>query len=126
MRLLLPLVCLIAGCLAAVPPQALAQGAIRVDTIFRSVEPRIKPLNFLQVHGDTVVMIVGDLADPGGWLFRSLDRGDTWDSLRMTYPNEPQMPGNGLYIFGMLSNPSYTMLITRDGWTVTKDYPSEH
>ena len=71
-------------------------------------------------------MIVGDAAELGGWLLRSLNRGDTWDSVLLTLPHQHQMPGNGLYIFGMLLNPPYTMSISRDGWTVTEDYPREH
>ena len=118
---MLPLVCLIAGCLAAVPPQALAQGAIRVDTIFKSVRPSLRIPYYLQVHGDTVVMIVG-----GPWLLRSVDRGDTWDSVQISGMSiQYQMPGNGLYIFGMVLSPTPIIFISRDGWTVTEDYPRE-
>ena len=123
MRLLLPLVCIMAVCLAGVPPQALAQGAIRVDTIFKAVEPRVKYPAYLQVHGDTVVWVVKGADEPGSWLLRSLNRGDTWDSVLLTLPHQHQMPGNGLYIFGMVLSPTPIIFISRDGWTVTKDYP---
>ncbi|MBI2795023.1 MAG: T9SS type A sorting domain-containing protein [Ignavibacteria bacterium] len=104
-----------------------AQVTVRVDTLFRWFPPNLRWINALQTNGDTVVFFSDDADSDSMLVFRSTDKGDSWDSSLHLYfggyaPGMP-FPGFGMYAGAFEPYPT-AIYLWRGGANVTVNYPN--
>ncbi|MBI2793572.1 MAG: T9SS type A sorting domain-containing protein [Ignavibacteria bacterium] len=104
-----------------------AQVTVRVDTLFRWFPPSLRQINALQTNGDTVVFFSDDADSDSMLVFRSTDKGDSWDSsLHLFFgryaPGMP-FPGFGMYAGAFEPYPT-AIYLWRGGVNVTVNYPN--
>ena len=121
--LALPIAVLLLWCIQT--HNAAAQSFQKVDSLFRSEAPLAKTTGEVATFGDTILVVRRDMViEEASWIYRSFDKGKTWDSLYFPLLRlNTQIPVMGAAMAGM-SYGYTTTYLTRDGINVIIDSTS--
>ncbi len=116
--LLLPIAALLLWCVNT--PNAAAQNFQKVDSLFKSEAPLAKTTGEVATFGDTILVVRMDrVMEEASWIYRSYDKGKTWDSLYFqSLQLRTQIPVMGPALAGIRNRITY---LTRDGINIIVD-----
>lgn len=114
----LPIAMLILCCVQT--QNVTAQNLPKVDSLFRSEAPLGKTTGEVSTFGDTILVVRMDrVIEEASWIYRSYDKGKTWDSLY--FPSlqlATQIPVMSPALAGIRNRITY---LTRDGINIIVD-----